>query len=180
MINLAGVQTVDTTILEELYLAGVSAEKINNVRDEVPYTYIGKLGNWTFERRWTYWSVTVDDTKDGLPLKQALELYNKKLPNKDGIIGQVIRSGGNAEGPSPNGYTARPIYDDNLDIKLEELGYKKEYSKILKKDYISITVGEIANLCNEGKLKIDRFVCTYHIDSQIGLTAFSRFITSLK
>ena len=34
----------------------------------------------------------------------------------------------------------------------------------------------MSKICNEGKLDVERFVNTYHIDSQIGLTAFASFI----
>lgn len=50
MKNLDRIEQADTTILEELYLANIPAIKVNSNNNEVPYTYIGKIGNWTFDR----------------------------------------------------------------------------------------------------------------------------------
>ena len=176
MKNLAGVPKADETILEELYLANIPAIKVEKNTGEVPYSYIGRIGNWTFKRAWYYWIVRVDENEFGLPLKPALELHNKKHPTKDCILGDEIRSGGHGGGPSPDEYGAQPIYNDELERQLEAIGYTKKYNEMLKKEYISITVGEISKLCNEAKLTVERYVNCYHIDSQIGLNEFVKTI----
>ena len=139
--------------------------------------HVGKLGKWTFKRCWYYWSVSVDDGVKGLPLDVALELHNRKHPTKDENLGNIIRSGGHCACPSPDEYGAQPVYDDDeFYSDLEKLGYKKEYSEMLKKDVIHITYGEVSELCNEGKLTVKRYVDSYHIDEQIGLNEFVKTI----
>ncbi len=176
MKNLAGNQKADETILEELYFANIPAIKVEINKGEVPYSFVGKIGKWTLKRAWYYWIASVEDDEIGLPLKIALELHNKKHPTKDDILGNIIRCGGHAGCPSPDEYGAQPIYNDELDKQLERIGYKKQYSDILKKEYIPITVGEVSKLCNEGKLTIERYVDCYHIDEQIGLNEFAKAI----
>ena len=177
MKNLAGDQKADETILEELYLANISAVKIETPnKSEVPYSFVGKIGKWTLKRAWYYWVASVEDGEIGLPLKTALELYNKKHPTKDENLGKIIRCGGDGGCPSPDEYVAQPIYNDELNKQLESIGYKKEYSNILKKEYIPITYGEVSKLCNEGKLTVERYVDCYHIDEQIGLNEFVKVI----
>lgn len=176
MKNLAGEKNADDTILEELYLAGITAVKVEKNIGEVSFSYVGKIGNWTLKRCWYYWSASVEDGEIGLPLKDALELHNKKHPTNGSNLGMIIRSGGHCGCPSPDEYGARPVYDKELDKKLEALGYKKDF--VFGKEYIPITVGEVSKLCNEGKLDVERLVDCYHIDEQIGLNEFANFLKS--
>ena len=179
MKNLAGKHDCDETILEELYLAGLKPIKIEKSDTEVPYRYIAKFGNWTFRGAWYYWVARVEKDELGLPLDVALELYNKKQPFKDVNLGEIIRAGGDAGCESPDGYVSQPIYNEEFNEKLIALGYKKEYSEALKMSYIPINYGQIAKLCNEGKLDVKRYVDTYHIDDQIGLNEFVSCIINL-
>jgi hypothetical protein len=176
MKNLAGVNNADETILEELYLAGIPAIKVDKSTGEVPYNYIGKIGKWTFKRLWYYWSAHIEEGETGLILEKALKLHNKKHPTKEINLGEIIRSGGHCGCPSPNEYGADPIYNEDLNNKLKKLGYKEEYFKNLKKSFIMISCGEVSKLCNEGKLEVERYVDSYHIDDQIGLNEFAKFI----
>lgn len=180
MRNLAGDKDADLFIREELYLADIETLDVGEQEhSEVPYTIVGRIRHWRFRRAWTYWVATVENDIDGLPLKQALELHNTPNPvNPDQILGQVIRSGGHAGAPSPDEYGAQPEYGTELDSKLLELGYEMKEMKIgdLGKPYIPITVGEISELCNSGKLDVERYVKCYHIDTQIGLREFAKFL----
>lgn len=179
MKNLAGDTDADFEVREELYLADIESEYCDSDVGEVPYTIIGKLGHWRFRRAWRYWVATVENDVNGLPLKAALELHNMPNPvNPDQTLGQVIRSGGHAGAPSPDEYGAQPVYGTELDSKLLELGYEMKDIKIGNeiKSYIPITVGEISELCNEGKLDVERYVKCYHIDTQIGLHEFAKFL----
>lgn len=177
MKNLAGVDDADKTIKEELYLAGIQELPETPKHSEVPYTIIGRLGNWKFRRAWYYWVATVEYRPDGLIVKDAMELHNSKNPiDPEKILGTSIRSGGDCSCPSPDGYTAQPVYDDDLDTQLINLGYKKEYSELLKKSYIPINMGEIADLSIAGKIDVKRYVDCYHIDDQIGLNEFVKFL----
>lgn len=179
MKNLAGVKDADITIKEELYLAGIPIVKTERSTGEVGYSFVGKIGVWTFTRAWYYWVVRPDKDSNGLSLDIAMELHNRKHPVKDEILGDTVRSGGHAGGISPDDYVSQPVYNDELDLKLEALGYKKEYSDLIKRDYIPINYGEVAELCKTGKLVVDRFVDCYHIDEQIGLNEFAKLIKSL-
>jgi len=179
MTNLAGVKNADETILEELYLSGIEAVKIGRNNGEVPYSYVGKIGNWVLTRRWYYWSASVENKEHGLVLGDAISLYNKKNPINDEVLGVVIRAGGDAGCSEPNGYVAQPVYNDELYAQLESLGYKKEYCDFVKEYHFSITVGEMAALCNDGKIDAKRYVSTYHIDSQIGLNEFAKYINDI-
>jgi len=177
MINLAGNKNCDETILEELYLANIPAIKCKQNKGEVPYSYVGKIGNWTFKRLWYYWSVSVGDNELGLPLKDALELHNKKHPTNGSILGNIIRCDGHAGAPSPDKYGAQPIYNEALTEALVALGYEKKFYEHLNQWDVLITVGEISDLCNSGKLTVERYVDNYHIDEQIGLNEFAKVAT---
>jgi len=177
MKNLAGVQEADISIKEELYLSGIAAYPQKG-EGEVPYTIIGKLGPWTFKRAWYYWMVSVEHTKDGLPLEDAMTLHNGSNPIKpDENLGQSIRSGGHGSGPSPEEYGAGPVYDKELDKKLLELGYKEK--EMFGKKYVDINVGEISKLNREGKLDVPFYVESYHIDNQVGLNEFVKFLKDI-
>jgi len=178
MKNLAGVKDADQTIKEELYLAGIP-QIHEETKGEVPYTVIGSLGPWKFKRAWYYWVASVEDKRNGLPLAIASELHERKNPTSDVILGRSIRSGGHCGCPHPKEFGAQPIYNELLDERLKKLGYKEEYSEILKKKYIPITVGEVSKLCAEGKLGIEQYVDCYHIDDQIGLNEFVKTLKEL-
>jgi len=175
MINLAGVKECDKAIREELYLAGIEVyeEKGNG---EVPYTIIGKIGNWVLKRAWTYWVARVENREDGLLLEDAMKLHYRPNPiDDDDILGKVIRSGGHAGSPSPDEYGAQPVYCDELYEKLRSLGKYNEI-EIGGKTYPQVSVGEVSLLNKKGVLDIPFYVDTYHIDDQIGLNEFVRII----
>jgi hypothetical protein len=180
MENLAGNKEADSYIKEELYLADIPQIKIDNNNSEVPYTIIGKLGKWTFRRAWYYWVASVEDPKDGLILAKAVALHERKHPTNDKkkILGNVIRSGGHCGCPSPAEYGAEPIYDKDLDKQLIALGYKKRRFESINIEGWDLPNGEIRKLCEEGKLKVERYVDCYHIDDQIGLVEFAKVIAS--
>ena len=180
MRNLAGNKDADATILEELYLANIPSRKTDTSKSEVPYSYVGKIGDWKFYRAWTYWVAKVEDEIDGLTLDQATKLYELKHPTRpEENVGKTVRAGGDAGCRHPNEFAAQPIYNDELDEKLIAIGYKKEYSRVLKKEYISISAGEMCKICNEGKISVERYVDCYHIDDQIGLNEFAKFLNTL-
>jgi len=177
MKNLAGDRDANFFIEEELYLAGI--EKIpTEIKGEVPATSCGRIGNWKLHRAWTYWVATTEILTDGLPLNEAMALHTKPNPiDFKKIIGTSIRSGGHCGAPSPDDYGAYPDYDDpEFNRQLKALGYKEEYWKVLDKSAINITVGEVSQLCKEGKLKCDRYVTSYHIDDQVGLNEFAKYL----
>jgi len=54
-----------------------------------------------------------------------------------------------------------------------------KYYEFLDKSYVSINVGEMSKICNEGKLDVERYVNCYHIDYQVGLNEFAKFINKI-
>jgi hypothetical protein len=148
------------TMLEELYLADIPAIKVDD-------KYIGRIGNWTLIRRSTYWSAAVENERDGLTLEDALILHNKKRPplNKY-CLGGVIRSGGHGGAPSPDKFGADVIFDDKL----------REQMKSLENKYGKMTFTDVLEYEKKGEIIIEKFVNCYHIDTQIGLNEFSKFI----
>lgn len=178
MKNLAGVQDADKTILEELYLAGIEAVKADKeTKGEVPFTFVGKIGKWKFERRWSYWSAFVDDVKDGVPLKPALEFNSRKRPTDENVIlGDTVRAGGHAGGISPDEYVGKTD-DVELLSECKRVGLPTRMYK--DTEYPDLNYGQIAQLCNSGKINCNRYVEVYHIDDQIGLLEFAKFIKSL-
>jgi len=178
MKNLAGDKDCDIVIKEELYLAGVETIKTKS-DGEVPYTFEGRVENWNLKRAWSYWVASVERPQDGLVLKDAMELYNTPNPvQPNQKIGVVVRAGGDCTYPSPDSYVSQPIYDEQLNDRLKKLGYGETYSKALDMTYIPITVGEVSKLCKEGKLDFERYVDCYHIDDQIGLNEFVKFLNT--
>jgi len=186
MINLAGEKNADKHILEELHLAGIKAVKADEeTKGEVPYTFVGKIGKWTLERRWYYWSASVNDREKGLPLDAAMKLHNMKHPTDETvIIGDTVRAGGHGGGISPDGYVSQPIYNAEFISECKALGIEVHSQKSMgigddETEYPKLNYGEIAKLCNEGKIKAERYVNCYHIDTQEGLNEFVRVIKSL-
>ena|SRR3989344_5564996 len=170
MENLAGVNEADDYIKEEMRLAGIPI--INGPRSdgEVPYSLKGKLENWDFERAWTYWMVSAPNGL-GLPLEIASELHERKYPIVGEVetycgevksYGQVIRVAGDCGCPHPR-ERAFPS-DKVLGPQLEKLARE------------SVTYKELANFCDSGKIIGQRFVDSYHIDTQEGLNEFVRVV----
>ncbi len=150
MKNLAGVKECDATIMEELEKAGILPFNIarENENTEVPYGVIGRLGDFEFRRAWYYWVV-----KGSVPLNVAEEMYNDPTGKKD------VRVAGHCGCPPPENWA--------FPEKESIVAYLKNAGREL-----SITNGELANLCNAGEIKGERFVNNYHIDSQAGLNLF--------
>jgi len=167
MINLAGNKDADKHIYEELYLAGIEAIKENS-RGEVPYTVIGRIGNWRLRRAWYYWIASAERREDGLPLDIAMKLHNTKHPTKE-IMGNTIRSGGHCGCPSPVEFGAEPVYDEAFKLEL----------KLIREDPETITNGRVSELCHLKIITAPRYVDCYHIDDQIGLCEFGKIIKSL-
>lgn len=162
----------DDDILEELYLANILEYATNNTSKNIytPYKYECKIGDWNLRRAEHFWSATFDGI--GIPLKYALMLHERRNPINDEILGKIIRAGGSCGSPI---LSAQPIYNEDLYSQFELLGYRKEYSEFLELEHYNITQEKVAELCNEGKLNVERYVNLYHIDNQIGLNEFVKF-----
>jgi hypothetical protein len=168
MKNLAGVKECNSVLAEELLSAGAELVEVEKTRSEVPYTYIGKVGDWTLTRAWYYWMANTEGK--GLPLAVAEVMHNKPYPEAlcEGhkmVYGDQIRVAGHCGCLPPNEW-AFPDYAELLP-QLNEKG-------ITDRCY-----GNLAKLLDEGVLTGDRFVKNYHIDTQEGLNEFVRVIKSL-
>lgn len=185
MINLAGVKDCDKTILEELYLARLTPIKVDKSNGEVPYSFIAKVGNFFIRRAWYYWIANSEVRESGLFLDDAMKLHNKIHPTNNSILGNTIRAGGHAGGISPDDYVSSPVYNSDLTLECKKLGIETQSQKSMgigedETEYPKLNLGEMAKLCNEGKIKAKRYVKCYHIDDQISLNEFSEFIRSIK
>ena len=171
MINLAGNKLADDFIREELILANIEVIKVKKNEGEVPYTFMGKLGNWGFTRAWTHWIARAPDGK-GLPLEIASIMHEQDYPiqglNQPKKYGEIIRVTGNCTSPHPRQW-ALPC-EKEMD----------NWSKTTEKYWGEISYRNLAKLCNEGAIPGQRFVNLYHIDNQLGLNYFEKIISSLK
>lgn len=162
MKNLAGNQECDKYIREELEKAGIRVIHGEKNEGEVPYTLTGQLSYFTFRRAWYYWMVEGD-----VPLEIAKEMYATEVGKKD------VRVTGHCGCPPPEEW-AFPKNE-----VLFELGVYKKPSK--KHPYGSgPTYGELAEMCNSGKINAPRFIQSYHIDSHEGLKLFADTIKKHK
>lgn len=193
MKNLAGVKDCDKDIRKELTKAKVEIKEVHDNKSEVPYTLIGVVGDWELRRLWYYWSARPIKKSGchGLPLDVALKLHNKKYPSEmfdDCDIenyGDVVRAGGHAGGISPDDYVGQPIYNAELVAECKALGIETHSLKSMglgddETEHPKLNYGEMAKLCNEGKIKAKRYVNCYHIDTQEGLNEFVRCIKAVE
>ncbi|MEI6731890.1 MAG: hypothetical protein WCK90_04375 [archaeon] len=168
MINLAGQKDADIKIQEELVLAGIPIVKVKDVRSEVPYTLVGKIGNWNFERAWYYWMVSVEDRGKCLSLEVAAKMHETAYPIpgeiRPKIYGDVIRVAGHCGCPHPRewAFPSREVMESE--------------SKRTGIDLMNTPYGKLAKLFNSGKLRGERFVDNYHVDSQLGLNELARVL----
>jgi len=161
MKNLAGNNEADKFIREELYLAGVPTQPLDS-DGEVPYTIIGKVGNWTFKRYWYYWVVRVKQADDGLPISVAQKLFDQPYPidSEYDNLGEIVRTMGGAGNQSP-----------------EDNGGTIPYPEF-PKEFTSKDIVEATKFFKDFKdnWKGEHFIDCYHIDDQIGLNEFVKFI----
>lgn len=153
MKNLAGVAECDTDIKRELSRSYIDAADIEKSNTEVPYSVIGKLGDMTFRRGWSYWVV---DCR--LPLEIARALYADPVGKTD------IRVAGHCGCPSP---------EEGAEW------FSPEGVRLLKRSQDS-TPGFIETIERAGLRVVDdpasegaAFITSYHIDTEVGLRVFA-------
>jgi hypothetical protein len=114
LINLAGRTDADDYIRREFTRCGIDCVNVERTNSEVPYTIIGKLGDFTFRRAWYYYIVEGE-----VPLTIANKLYNDPVGRTD------VRVDGHCGCPAPQ--------EPWISI------YDKEGKKLIRqKDYDSI------------------------------------------
>jgi hypothetical protein len=111
-------------------------------------------------------------------LHDAFRLYNRQHPTlQSEILGKRIRCDGDCRGVSPD-TCAMPVMDVELENQLLSLGYKKERIGDMG-SFFKLSNADITSLCNDGKLEVERYINLYHIDTQVGLNEFVKFIKEL-
>lgn len=152
--NLAGAAYADIVIKKELEDAGIAVVQGDRTRSEVPYTLTGKLGDNSFARAWTYW--TVDSM---VPLAAAQEMY------ADEVGAKFVRVAGHCGCPAPEEWAT----------------YYGSDSKILAPVSEKPAEGRVLDWClGEGGYRFvedpsaegEAFVTSYHIDNMQGLKLF--------
>lgn len=78
MINLAGRADCDRFINSELIRAMIPIIVVERVHSEVPYSFKGSLGAYSFSRAWYYWVV-----EGKVPMDVAWKIYNDPLGRAD-------------------------------------------------------------------------------------------------
>lgn len=164
--NLAGVKDADRVIETELKRARIPAVKVDLSNGEVPYTLEGKLGEFRFQRVWTYWVV-----HGPMPLPVALELYEDPVGKDD------IRVAGHCGCPPPE----KPwvTWRDQDGKKRIPLSEKTKIDEYVAKGFIKLE-----------QLENDRFVErpedgwgfieSYHVDSEVGLRIFADAVQKVR
>jgi len=157
MKNLAGANDCDRYIEQELRRCGIEAVRVERTNTKVPYTIMGKFGDFVFIRGWSYWVV-----KGNMPLAIAQELYADEVGKTD------VRVVGNCGCPPPEGVwvtyidengvklfpsSKKPVNDPNLVAAVERSG---EYRFV-------------DDPATSGQAVID----SYHIDTEVGLRFFA-------
>jgi len=126
MKNLAGNNKCDEFIEVELKKAGIEVVNVIPARTEVPYSIVGKLGDWTFTRAWYYWMARAERGK-GLPLDIAISMHEKPFPiqyfddyYEESEYGMDIRCEGHAGSPNPREYCANQATVDSYHVDNQE------------------------------------------------------------
>lgn len=152
--NLAGREDADYHILDELRVSRITAIVGDAVPGEVPSQVTGRLGPFSFVRRWYYYSVAGD-----VPLHVAVELYGDPLGKRD------VRVAGHCGCPPPEppwvtwrlpcGGTVVPLSGQSESTI--RWGAENEYA----------FSDDPASLC------ATPVISSYHIDSEAGLRLFA-------
>jgi hypothetical protein len=160
MKNLAGVPEADDDIRLELEKAIIPAVSVSLTRSEVPYTLIGKLGEFEFRRAWYYWIAT-----GNVPLEVAKELYADPIGKKD------IRVSGHCGCPPPEDPWLKYVTEDGYELIRESereqwyAVFKDKADSYLQEKKLRFSSDRAA----EGKASVD----CYHIDTMEGLRLFA-------
>ncbi|MFA6521903.1 MAG: hypothetical protein WCT53_06000 [Candidatus Gracilibacteria bacterium] len=119
------------------------------------YGVIGRLGNFTFIREFSYFTVT------GLmPLAVANEIYADPTRRED------IRVEGISDVVEANPEEWAAPTDEAAQKEFIKLGL----------DPVEVSVLDAVRLCKEGKITAPRFIREYRIDTQAGLNFFAAIL----
>lgn len=153
MINLLHHRQCDIFISKELKMARIPIVKIAKSSGGVPYSIIGKLGQFEFKRYTDYWFV-----KGFVPLEIAIKMYDTKV-GRENVI--VIAKDAN---PYPN-----PLS--------HALPKQKVISQIIRELKLpSIDNDEILRLYSISRISYPRYILKYKIKSKEGLELYASTI----
>lgn len=162
MKNLSGRKDCDRFIRKELNKASIPIVARDLSKREVPASIAGQLGPFSFERGWYYWVV-----RGPMPLHVARKLY--RHPE-----GHAIRATGDACGGHPTQFAVRMHKGKEIAPTEEQadwLAFCAAWGGRAKPDnYIFSDDPQLGQ----------RFVLSYHIDTQAGLRAFVRAVRKLR
>jgi len=161
MKNLAGNQEADDQIEMELDGAGIPIEPALVHRSEVPYTIIGKLGDFTFYRAWYYWVV-----EGNLPVEAAHKLYADPIGRKD------VRVAGHCGCPPPEAPWVKWFMPDGREVAPKD--QEAEYRDFESRHPLTVKADDFVWSDDPEGIGAKCFVTSYHIDSYKGLKLFAK------
>jgi hypothetical protein len=178
MKNLAGDKDADKFILDELKRVRIPVIDAPPHKGEVPYTKMGKLGDFEFTRAWYYWVV-----EGRVPLHVAQDLYEDPVGKTD------IRVAGHCACPPPEEWA--DYYDEKDDLLVHH-SEKKQFEHFVKNKQLPESVMQGKRFVKADELwspvkkhdtavhiKPRGYVRSYHIDSEVGLRIFTDAIKKL-
>lgn len=175
MKNLAGDKRADQYIKDELERARIPILSVPLTKDEVPYTLVGQLGDFTFTRAWYYWMVA-----GRFPLERAKVLY------ADPAGKQSVRVSGHCGCPPPEdpridyfavveGVEKKVLHgaknlQDLADAKKRKAAGETStmieiWGEIEKSHIVSLNPLDVPG--------VKAFITSYHIDDLLGLRLFA-------
>jgi hypothetical protein len=168
MENLAGRLDCDRVIKRELEKAKIDVvQHPGHFKLEVPASVTGKLGEFTFQRKWNYWEV-----KGKVPLEAAKEMFidpnGREDVRVDGFAGGCLPPERKAEHYDADGKRLLPL---TVEVDLRRLEDGADY--LLKK--MCKDMRDSSRFVEDPAKEAARSVVTlYHIDTQEGLNLFTQ------
>jgi hypothetical protein len=173
MENLAGKNSCDKTIRQELEDCLITPVDTGRRQGEVPSRFTGVLGPYRFRRAWRYYVM-----EGPVPMTVAEELYADPIGKKE------VRVAGHCACPPPEEpWTG--VYDP---WTLKQIFRREDYWKQLKTELGEDDVEDWKKRAESYFILVDgdpedygvRGVCLYHIDSMAGLRLFADTIRKHK
>jgi hypothetical protein len=167
MENLAGREDCDEYIREELKRCRIDIVEVEPTTSEVPYTLEGRLGVIEFRRAWYYWVAN-----GRVPFDVAMRLYEDPVGKTD------IRVAGMAGNTTPDSQWSSWYLPDGRMVlsasKEEEWKRFETADAPMTQRYADLVFSD-----DPESIGAERFVESYHIDSELGLYIFANAIREL-
>ena len=181
-----GVHSVDDRLMNELYCAKIPRVSVEQSMGEVPYSFIGRLREWTFVRAAHYWRASAP-LGQGLPLEAAIDLYGRRYPmlgeDEPWRFGQVVRVDGLLDGVHPRGRAKhfdaagrQVILDPDGTRQRAHGDYLARHAERLSLDEITVFQRTLFVPSVDGVEGLRSFIDSYHVDTQCGLDELAQVI----